>query len=191
MVDSRRRRAEIIEAAWHVLVRDGANAVSVRGVATQAGLATASLRRAFPSQSELLAACLALVGDRVESRIRALPRVSDPVEQAVALLSETLPLDNERRIEMHVYLTLGTAALSDATLGSAYHAISNDLLDLCRQIVAAMQPCDGPDDRQREAARLSALVDGIALHTLHGHDHAQAVDILRNHLLGLMSGHGQ
>lgn len=43
-----------------------------------------------------------LVADRVAARIEALPRVGPPREQAEAILSELLPLDDERRAEAEV-----------------------------------------------------------------------------------------
>lgn len=126
-----------------------------------------------------------MIGDRVEARIRALPATGDPVDYAVAALSETLPLDERRRLEMHVYLTLGTAALSNTTLASAYRASSNELVGLCTWLVDLLLP-DGPEpDRRREAAHLYAVVDGLALHTLHGDDPAAAVEILREHMIRL------
>lgn len=185
LIDTQQREADIVEAAWRVLVRDGIRAVSVRNVAAEAGLATASLRRSFPSQSELLAACLTLIGDRAEARISALPATGDPVEDAVAVLSETLPLDERRRLEMHVYLTLGTAALSDPTLGSAYRTTSNELARLCARMVDLLMPDGSEPDRGRESAHLYAVVDGLALHTLHGDEPAAAVEILREHMIRL------
>ena len=182
LIDAELRSVEITEAAWRVLVREGSSAVTVRNVAVEAGLATGSLRRAFPTQADLLAACLTLVGDRVEARIRALPESTDPVERAVAVLAETLPLDDERRREMHVYLTLGTAALSEPTLRSAYRASSNDLAGVCALIIDSLLPDHPAQRRQQEAAHLYAVVDGLALHTLHGDDPTQALALLRAHL---------
>ncbi|MEI2649439.1 MAG: TetR family transcriptional regulator [Dermatophilaceae bacterium] len=107
LIDHEARATEITEAAWRVLLRDGVAGVSVRNVAAEAGVATASLRRSFPTQAALLAACLTLMGERVAARIRALPRARDPLAQALAALAETMPLDGERSTEMSVYLALG------------------------------------------------------------------------------------
>ncbi|MEI2730473.1 MAG: TetR family transcriptional regulator C-terminal domain-containing protein [Dermatophilaceae bacterium] len=182
LVDHELRGTEITEAAWRVLVRGGVRAVSVRNVAGEAGLATASLRRVFPTQSALLAACLLLVRDRVATRVVALPRSDDPVETAVAALCETLPLDDTRRLEMQVFLILGTAALADPQLRAAYQAVSSDLVHLCAAVVEHVQPDRPADRRQQETTHLYALVDGLALHTLHGDDPALAHEALRTHL---------
>lgn len=182
LIDRDRRTTEITEAAWRVLVRGGVRAVSVRNVAAEADLATASLRRIFPTQAALLAACLMLVRDRVTARVLALPKVPDPVERAASALTETLPLDDERRLEMEVYLTLGTAALTDPALRTAYQQVSGNLAHLCAVVVDQLLTDDSPAHRKRESAHLYAVVDGLALHTLHGDPSAQAVEILRAHL---------
>lgn len=188
LIDRDQRSAEITEAAWRVLASGGVRGVSVRNVAQEARLATASLRRAFPTQAALLAACLTLMGDRVAARIAALPDEADPVEQAVAALAQTLPLDEERRLEMEVYLTLGTAALTDPGLRAAYRTISDDLGRLCAFVVDGLLSDGGPAHRRREAAHLRALVDGLALHVLHGDDADQALVVLRAHLSRLAHG---
>ena len=60
LIDHSQREVEVAEAAWRVLRRDGVTSLSVRNVAAEAGLATGSLRRAFPTQDALLAFSLEL-----------------------------------------------------------------------------------------------------------------------------------
>ncbi|MBP8882266.1 MAG: TetR family transcriptional regulator C-terminal domain-containing protein [Dermatophilaceae bacterium] len=185
LIDHEARATEITEAAWRVLLRDGVAGVSVRNVAAEAGVATASLRRSFPTQAALLAACLTLMGERVAARIRALPRARDPLAQALAALAETMPLDDERRTEMSVYLALGTAALSDHVLQQTYAAIDRQLEDLCAGVVDELLPKPRRRNLTREARHLHALIDGLALHVLHGMAGAQALAVLRAHLKSL------
>lgn len=170
LIDHDQRSVEVVEAAWRVLVQGGVQAVSVRNVAAEAGLATGSLRRAFPTQASLLAACLGLMGERVAGRIRALSQASDPISQAEKVLAETLPLDPERRLEMEVYLTLGTAALSDPQLKLAYTEVSQALARLCRGVVAGLSGTAHAQRREIDAVALNGLLDGLALQLLHGGD---------------------
>lgn len=156
--------------------------MSVRNVAGGAGLATGSLRRLFPTQAALLAACLILVRDRVTARVLALPQSPDPVQRCVAAIAETLPLDEERRLEMEVHLSLGTAALSDPELRTAYQVLSNDLRHLCTVVVDRLLPEHPPARRRQESTHLYAVVDGLALHTLHGDDPTQALEVLQAHV---------
>ncbi|MGO1312616.1 MAG: TetR/AcrR family transcriptional regulator, partial [Brevibacterium aurantiacum] len=106
LIDHESRREEIAAAAWRVIVRDGVAGASVRSVAAEAGLSVGSLRHVFASQSQLLAFAMKLVIDRAGERVRRLPRAPSPLESAEAIAEELLPLDEDRRLEMEVYLAL-------------------------------------------------------------------------------------
>ncbi|GAA1487885.1 TetR family transcriptional regulator [Brachybacterium sacelli] len=56
LIDHARRREELAEAAWRVLLREGVGRASVRNVAAEAGLTVNSLRHVFSTQDELLGA---------------------------------------------------------------------------------------------------------------------------------------
>ncbi len=185
LIDHERRATDITEAAWRVLVRDGAKAVSVRNVAAEAGLATASLRRAFPTQDALLAGCLELLGERARRRIGALPHKRGTQAWALAALAETMPLDDARRVEMEVYLTLGTAALTDPVLRTAHARIDGGLKGLCTAVVDSLLPTTRRRQRAREVRHLHALLDGLALHVLLGMDAREALGVLKAHLESL------
>src|SRR5918998_1254214 len=77
-VDPTQRRAELAEAVWTVIRRDGLQRASVRNVAREAGLSMGSLRHYFATQSELLCFAMQLVGDRARARVRALQPAADP-----------------------------------------------------------------------------------------------------------------
>lgn len=188
LIDHRAREVEVAEAAWRVVVRDGVRKVSVRTVAAEAGLATASLRRAFPTQAALLAFCLGLVRERVTLRIAALPSDGDVVVVATRILRELLPSDTARRTEMEVFLQLGTLSLADPTLRPGYDGAHADLAALCRRFVLALRPGLDPE---LETARLHALVDGLALHLVRQPPAAStdwAARVLERHLAGLAPG---
>lgn len=185
LIDHQAREEAIVEAAWRVLVRDGAAAVSVRNVAAEADLATASLRRAFPSQSDLLVACLTLMGTRAEARIRALRPRPDAVAMAMAQLGETMPLDDQRRVEMKVYVVLGIAALSDPALRAAHQRIDAGIERLCASVVASLSPSAPRSERSRATRHLHALLDGLALHLLHGMSPRAATNTLRDYVVSL------
>ncbi|MCE1180309.1 MAG: TetR family transcriptional regulator [Micrococcales bacterium] len=184
LIDHEARATEITEAAWRVLVRGGVPAVSVRNVAEEAGLATASLRRSFPTQSDLLVACLALLEERVGGRIRALPQ-RDALEWAIDAIAETVPLDATRRVEMEVHLALGAAAFADERLATAFQRSLQGLQRLSEQIVAMLAPGMPPARLRRAALHLAALVDGLALRILHGGQPRDAMAVLREHLRAL------
>lgn len=188
LIDHEARELEIAEAAWRVLKRDGIKKLSVRTVAAEAGLATASLRRAFPTQQALFAYSLDCVQKRVNQRIDSAPHgatLRDTVETAVLQL---LPLDEERRLEMEVFLVIGSMALSDAGLMPVYQQANNTMATGCRNVIdlliragAASPALDAP----LEAQKLHAIIDGLALHLLRQRPDeptSWATNVLRSHL---------
>lgn len=188
LIDHAAREIELAEATWRVALRDGAPAVSVRSVAAEAGLATASLRRAFPTQAALLAFSLDLVRRRVGERVAALPATGNARERLEAALWETLPLDAERRVESEVFLVIGSAALSTPAAQAVYGEVLDALGELCRRGLAAMV-ADGLSDADLdvtlEARRLHALADGLVLHLIRqpaGTPTSWATRVLAHHL---------
>jgi len=89
------------------------------------------------------------MGTRAEARIRALRPRSDAVTMAMAQLGETMPLDDQRRVEMKVYVVLGIAALSDPALRAAHQRIYAGIERLCASVVASLSPSAPRSERSR------------------------------------------
>jgi AcrR family transcriptional regulator len=169
LVDPQQRRAELAEAVWTVIRRDGLERASVRNVARQAGLAMGSLRHYFATQSELLCFAMQLVADRARARIAALEPAADARRTAEQLLHELVPLDQERRAEAEVWLAFTSRALVDPQQRAIYERIHDELNGACTSaitlLVHAGQAAEGLDVAL-EASRLHALLDGLALHAV-------------------------
>ena len=188
LIDHAERERELAEAAWRVAFRDGIRGLSVRNVAAEAGLATGSLRRAFPTQAALVAYCMDLVAERVRNRMLA---VADQpsIRAAVELqLQQILPLDEERCTEMAVFMAIGVAALSDAELRPTYDRVNTELAVACRGFVQRLVDAGeaaADIDITRTGAHMHALVDGLALHLLRersGADTSWATRVLGDYL---------
>lgn len=168
-IDHRAREREVAEAAWKVVARDGVGKLSVRNVAEEAGLATASLRRAFPTQDALRAYCLELVRERTQARIDAVDQNLPTVDFVEACLLQLLPLDEDRRLEMEVFIAIGVLALTDDALRGPYDTVHDELALGCRsllELIAQENPRSAvaADEIDIESKRVHALVDGLALH---------------------------
>jgi AcrR family transcriptional regulator len=167
LIDHDARREEIAAAAWQVILREGVTGASVRAVAAEAGLSTGSLRHIFASQTQLLAFAFQLVVDRATARIAALPPQQTPLLTAESVANELLPLDRERRTEMEVYLALFAAASSDTGLQAIRDDALRQVRDACLWIVGQLYGDADVSDQgeaELEAARLHALIDGLAAH---------------------------
>ena len=151
VVDHEERRAELAGAVWRLVMREGIDAASIRRVAAEAGWSAGSLRHYFETQSELLRFAMELVVQRVTARVQALGPDAEPR----ALLHQALPLDDERRAEMQVWLAFTMQALVDPALGELRDAAHAALRGLCARAVG-----------EERAEQLHALVDGLALHAV-------------------------
>jgi AcrR family transcriptional regulator len=169
VVDPDRRRAELAEAVWTVIRRDGLQRASVRNVAREAGLSMGSLRHYFASQSELLCFAMGLVGDRAAARVASLPPAADPRRAAERLLHELVPLDDERRAEGEVWLAFTGHALVDPAQRAIHQRIHDQLHGACARAVAILADAGltaADLDLPLEATRLHALIDGLAVHAV-------------------------
>ncbi|MFC8039730.1 TetR/AcrR family transcriptional regulator [Paenarthrobacter sp. NPDC057355] len=166
-IDAEARNAAIAEASLRVLERDGLTGLSVRGVAAEAGIAAASLRRAFPTQHALREYCLQLIEDRVTARVVALELTGRALVDG--LLLQLLPLDQERRLELVAQVQLGVLSLTDSALRPAAIRLSTAVDRACTaalQILSEVGQFHHGRDPEYEAQRLRALLDGIAMHGL-------------------------
>ena len=195
VVDTNARRTELAEAVWRVIRRDGLERASVRNVAREAGLSMGSLRYYFGTQTELLAFAMRLVTERASGRIEALDLSSCGPRHAVELvLSEVLPLDDERRAETEVWLALTGKATVDPTLRVLRDEAYEGLRELCAWSVRTLSGSSEANtglDVGLEAERLYALVDGLAVHAVVRPERTPAgriSAILARHLDGLRDG---
>ena len=195
LIDHSAREVEVAEAAWRVLSARGVGALSVRTVAAEAGLATGSLRRAFPTQDALLVFSLELVARRVRERIGRLDLSAPAPAPQTAVLLELLPLDAGRRLEMEVFLHLGSLAPGGGALRAVYDTAHRELAEAAREVLGSLVTAGWARadlDLPREARRLHALVDGLALHLVRqdaAAPTAWATDVLTAHLDQLRSVH--
>src|SRR5690606_4312499 len=108
----------------------------------------------------------------VRARIAALDAQSlaeSPVEHALRLLREVLPVDAARRAEGEVWLALTAAGLTDPTLQEIRAGADAGIAELCTRLVVGMQAVGAlraGRDAAVEAARLHAVVDGISMRLL-------------------------
>lgn len=164
MKDATARRVDVVEATWRVIRRSGVEGASVRAVATEAGVAMGSLRHLFGTQAELYTFAMRALMDRLRERVASLPRPRTTREGVEAVLSEFLPLDEERRAESEVWLAFTARALVDPEL----HAVRSDafagLEAVCAAQVGRLWPGLGGAELRRETRHLNALLDGLLLH---------------------------
>lgn len=169
LIDLDVRRQEIAAAVWRIVARDGVSAVSIRDVATEAGLAVGSVRHVFATKAELLEYSMALVHERVRERVQAHFVLKDPRKLAEAVLAEVMPLDDQRRTEMAVNMAVVAESPSHPSLRRVALDAQRAIADACAGVLTMLQReklVRANADLAYETERLHALVDGLALHAL-------------------------
>jgi AcrR family transcriptional regulator len=168
-VDHERRRRELADAAITVVRASGLDGLTVRRVAAEAGWSTGSLAHYFGSKDELLQAAHQRVIERIFERAGAPDHPKPPLEQLRAALLSVLPIDDEQRAELTVWLAFVARALTRRDFAEQRLADRNEWVAQLEGLVANAQR-DGavPADRdpRREATELSLLTDGLALQAL-------------------------
>ena len=189
-IDLAARKAQLAEAVWQVILDRGISAVSLRTVAEQAGLVVGSLRHVFPTRAELLSFSGELMVQRATERVLATPWSDDPQQYALDVIERLLPVDPDSRAELEVNLALVAECPAQPSLRDIRDHAHAQLLEVCVRLVELLADREADAELLLTARRLHALVDGLALHLLHGdHDDAAwALAIIRDETARIAGG---
>lgn len=193
IVDHNKRKIQIAEATWKVIIKEGIEQATVRKIAQASGLSVGAIRHYFASQSELLAFSMELVSDRVLERVkmRKYTKEDNPLEFVTEGICEVLPIDEDRKIEMEVWLAFSAKVLVDTALRERSNAVYQDMHQGLKKAIYMLQSSNLTKDDidiELEANRLHALVDGMATHHLLNPEYftrQQMMDTLNYHLQSL------
>ncbi|WP_042142316.1 TetR/AcrR family transcriptional regulator [Paucisalibacillus sp. EB02] len=191
IVNHNERKIKIAESTWNVIVREGLENASVRKIAAEANLSVGSLRHYFPSQSDLFLFSMELVSERVRKRIEGKNYDGPPLEMFQEALSEVLPIDEDRKIEMEVWLVFSAKTLVDRRLEELSKNVFIQIRTGIEKIINTLDSLEllkENVDQHAEVIRLHALIDGLATHhILHPNTvtNKEMILTLRYHLLSL------
>ena len=172
--DHDERRDRIARALLRAVARKGLARTTMADVADEAGASVGMVQRYFRSKKELLRFGVEHLYRRGAERIDEVER-RPPFDDLLLRLSETLlPLDEERRTELTVWLEFLPATITDPDLARLHRETTHQLVDgLAQAFVRAQGAGAFPaeNDPTEEAVALVALVDGLTVHHLVGSDH--------------------
>lgn len=165
-MDHEERRREIARAVWRTVARRGIGATTVREIAEEAGFSTGVLAHYFEDKDALIVHALRVSVERASGRMRRRGRASTGLETLRAVLGEGLPLDEERRGEMRVWINFWGRATGNGALGreqarwyDVWRSAVRTLLEECQRS-GEISPSLDPE---QEATTLVALVDGVGI----------------------------
>ncbi|PNE40426.1 TetR/AcrR family transcriptional regulator [Streptomyces noursei] len=199
-VDHEERRRRIAEAVCALADSSGLEGVTLRDVATRAGVSMGAVQRCFRTKQEMLVFALDHVGERVTERVtaqvneRAQPRTASgtgPTGSALEhVLGEVALVDEARRTEARVWLAFVAQAAVTPELATVLrdryaglHPLLVRLLRESRPTAPAPHGGGAPHadrDPHQAAHTLLALADGLTTHVLIGHLTPQAALELLN-----------
>jgi len=185
-VDHEERRRQIADALLRTAATRGLHATGMREVAAEAGVSLRLVQYYFGTKEELLLAGMqylaAQFSERGMARIRRLERPVRPRDVLAAILTESLPADDERRTFSVLNTAYFALSLTDPALAIApLVKNTNAVIDvIAAQLRAAQAAGETPAhlDPHLEALSLLAVSAGLAPSVLSGltsPEQAQAV----------------
>ncbi|MGY4103043.1 TetR/AcrR family transcriptional regulator [Nocardia sp. R16R-3T] len=191
LVDHEMRRRQITDAVRRVIVSGGLEAVTFQTVAAEAGMSIRLVQYYFGTKREFLLATHRSVmedaGARFMRRWTALGEDASPRAMIHALLTELLPLDEQRREETIVLGTFGWAAVTGQSITAEQtFAAPNALTTIVAGQIARVRGTD--PSPERDAALVTATIGGLAQGMLQGYGTPEEVldlvDLLLDRVLG-------
>ncbi|WP_250035234.1 TetR/AcrR family transcriptional regulator [Paractinoplanes maris] len=163
-VDHDERRRLIADALMRVAAEQGLEAVSLRHVATAAGVSAGMVQHYFRTKDEMMTFALSAVRERSEARVRtaveSLGADPPPRQLLRAMIAALLPLGEAAREEGRVALAfLAYTAVRPATAAELRPSTAEFVHFIASQL---------PSGESREAAGLLALMEGLGVYVLGG-----------------------
>ncbi|MFD4352688.1 TetR/AcrR family transcriptional regulator [Nocardia sp. NPDC058518] len=195
LVDHELRRREITDAVRRVIVAGGLDAVTFQTVAAEAGFSVRVVQYYFGTKKDFLLATHRSVmedaGARFTKRWTALGAEATPRETVRAVLTELLPLDDQRRAETIVLGAFAWAAIcGQGITAEETFAAPRALIAIVADQLRRDQSHDtsAPGDPERDAEVIAMATGGLAHGMLQGFGTTQTAIGLLDHLLDLVLG---
>ncbi len=163
------RRLEVAEAAWRVIVRDGLDRTSMRAIAQELGCTTGVVTHHFRDKQELILFALNQVTQRLQTGMEVAIEKMSGVERLVEMLFAFLPLDNERRDILKVWVAFLGYAIGRESLMAEHQRCAAQLREVIIQELRKLQSAElirADVEPEIEANALLALVNGVSLDSL-------------------------
>ncbi|WP_459545813.1 TetR/AcrR family transcriptional regulator [Nocardia sp. X0981] len=196
LVDHEVRRRQITDAVRRVIVTGGLEAVTFQSVAAEAGISIRLVQYYFGTKNEFLLATHRSViqdaGARFQQRWTALGPEATPREAIHAVLTELLPLDEQRREEVIVLNVFATAAIAGRGITAeetfaAPQALVTIVTDQLRR-TRSSDRSELDDAPERDAELITMTIGGLAQAMLQNFITPRSALELLDHLLDRVLG---
>ena len=153
----------LLDCVLDLLVGEGYEGISIRRVATAAGVSIGAVQHHFATKDALLAAAMDRVSQQFQERLeRRIAPGAGPAEWLRAVADELVSTGEERRPASVIWLVrMARAAVHEPT-AEVHRREWQQVEDLLAQLVAAARPDLAEQVVRDEATVLLALLDGLA-----------------------------
>ena len=167
-LSSRRpREATLTDAVLRIVAERGLDHVSVREVASAAGVSIGTVQHYFPTKDDLLLAAFNDVVRRIRHRIESIYVGPQVRHNLSAVLRELLPLDKERAAESRMVLAFAARAATSPALATIQQTILTEIIDALTDAFTLAAAGRATAAHCRLSAHVAlAAADGLALHAV-------------------------
>ncbi|MFJ7417057.1 TetR/AcrR family transcriptional regulator [Streptomyces uncialis] len=157
-----RKRGELLDAAETVLLASGYPELSMRAVATAAGVRLGHLQYYFPTRPDLVAALLDRVLRRSLVRLDPLLAAAPETLDATGLVRALLA-DQDDPALVRLFTELWALAALDETVATAVRAFYHDYRERLTEHIRRHRPTLPDADRRARAEVFIMLIEGASL----------------------------
>ncbi|MBM4188250.1 MAG: TetR family transcriptional regulator [Gemmatimonadetes bacterium] len=159
-------KAQVAEAAWRVILRDGLHQASIRAIAAELGATTGVVTYHFRDKAELLLFALDRLGAAILRDMDLALAQARGTDRLRAILRATLPHGQRQASGWRLWLSFVGLAMSDRRLREEHQKrleLLNSRFEAEIRSLQAAGLVDSRLDARQEADGLVALSDGIGL----------------------------
>ena len=191
-----KRRKEVSDAAWRVILREGLDRTSVRAIAQELGCTTGVVMHYFRTKDELMLFALDRVLARSANQLKSSIESYEGFERLERVFIKSLPEDSKSEVGWKIWLAfLGHAVGHPKLMAEHRHRYAN-LRDF---VVRELKELRGKGilrsdvNLRLEASALIALVDGVSIGMVIDRrqiDLSEARKLIRRYIEQLCAGAG-
>ncbi|GIO26507.1 TetR/AcrR family transcriptional regulator [Ornithinibacillus bavariensis] len=168
-VDHNHKRKIIVETAWKIIETEGIEKVSIRRIASEAGMSTGALRHYFSNQDELLLFIMDYFLARGKERSENKSWSKNPLIAVQETLLELVPVDQDKQTETSVWLVFAIRSLTSVALNTKKDELTEGeyiLMEALLEILIKAGYIRKDINIEIEKLRLSAVIEGLSIHAL-------------------------
>jgi AcrR family transcriptional regulator len=167
IVNHDERRRDLARAVWTLMREEGLEAVTIRAVAERSGWSSGAVRHYLTNREAIITFAAEQIRSEFAEHLRSRPITGDPLRDLRSLMLAVLPLTENTKSMMEIWLAFVGAAVSRksfAERASVYGDLHDFLIEHLTAVAAVgrISPADVPT----LGIEGHALVDGLAGHRL-------------------------